>query len=100
MIEEEHHILFCKTEGYRKALKKIESKKYSKKNFSGFVIFIVEPLIKVDLDDYLSLALSTKAGLLRIRKVQFKNREEFYKIKDTIKPEEYKGVWGKFIVEL
>lgn len=96
----EHHILFCGTEGYYKAVKKISTKKYRKQTVSGFIMLVIEPLIKLDGDDFISWALATKAGLIKFERKQFQSWEEFNILTGKIKPEEYKGIWGKFIIDI
>lgn len=100
MIKLEHHILFCGTEGYKKAIKKLSSKKYREQTISGFIMLVVEPLIKIDGDDFISYALATKAGLMRFERKQFQSWEEFKRLTEIIEPDDYKGIWGKFIIEM
>ena len=97
----EHHLLFCEPEGYQKAVKKLKNtKKYTKCNISGFIILIKEPLIKIDKSDYTSYVLATKAGLFRMDQRQFTSWEDFLSIIKDLDISQYKGIWGKFIVQV
>ena len=100
MISLEHHILFCGTDGYKKAVKKLSSRKYQEHTVSGFVMLVVEPLIKIDGNDFISYALATKAGLIKFERNQFQSWEEFNKLVETTEPDNYKGIWGKFIIKM
>lgn len=95
----EHTLKFWNKETFNEATDYLLKDKYKDKKISGNILVVIHSLVDI-IPSFNTYRLCTKAGLIKCKKYDFANYEQFDEILTKLEEEESKEIWGQIIIEM